>query len=211
MSRLVFLDTETTGLDPRTHQIWEIGAILRDEWGTETEYLWQIRPNLDTADPKSLEIGRFHERFLVPEGVDAVRVMEDGSLWKLALHEMLFDFQEVVRDAHLVGAVPSFDDAFLKALLQPLNRRIGWHYHLIDVETLAVGYLHGVIARAIDEARMDGRTPLKFDRSRTNPPWDSEDISRAVGVNPAKFERHTALGDARWAKAIYDAVRGDAE
>lgn len=189
MTRLVFLDTETTGLDPRTHQIWEIGVILRDEYGLETEALWQIRPDLATADPKGLEIGRFHERFKVPEGVDAVQVDSDGGLWKLALHEMLHDFQDVVRGAHLIGAVPSFDDAFLKALLQPRDRRIGWHYHLCDVENLAVGYL---------AAKGE---PL-------SPPWDSEVLSAKLGVDPSRYERHTALGDARWARDVYDAVMG---
>lgn len=42
------------------------------------------------------------------------------------------------------------------------------------------------------------------------PPWDSEAVSRAVGVNPDDFERHTAMGDVRWAMAIYDAVMGGA-
>jgi hypothetical protein len=27
-----------------------------------------------------------------------------------------------------------------------------------------------------------------------------------MGVDPALFDRHTAMGGARWAKAIYDAV-----
>jgi hypothetical protein len=42
------------------------------------------------------------------------------------------------------------------------------------------------------------------------PPWDSEVLSRAVGVDPNAYERHTALGDARWARDIYDAVTGGA-
>lgn len=32
--------------------------------------------------------------------------------------------------------------------------------------------------------------------------------NRAVGVDPDDFDRHTALGDARWARAIYDAITG---
>ena len=39
-------------------------------------------------------------------------------------------------------------------------------------------------------------------------PWDSDEISRVVGVDPDDFDRHTALGDARWARAIYDAITG---
>jgi hypothetical protein len=42
------------------------------------------------------------------------------------------------------------------------------------------------------------------------PPWRSEELSRAVGVDPPEAaERHTALGDARWAMRLYDVVMGN--
>lgn len=37
-------------------------------------------------------------------------------------------------------------------------------------------------------------------------PIDSEEISRAMGVNPDDFERHSALGDVLWARAIWDRI-----
>jgi len=33
-------------------------------------------------------------------------------------------------------------------------------------------------------------------------------LSESVGVDPGRFERHSALGDARWAQALYLAVLG---
>jgi DNA polymerase III epsilon subunit-like protein len=40
-------------------------------------------------------------------------------------------------------------------------------------------------------------------------PWNSDDLSMAVGVKaPGGDVRHTALGDARWAKALYEKVTG---
>jgi hypothetical protein len=42
------------------------------------------------------------------------------------------------------------------------------------------------------------------------PPWDSEALSRALGVDPDTFARHTAMGDVRWAMAIHDQVMGGA-
>ena len=33
-------------------------------------------------------------------------------------------------------------------------------------------------------------------------------VEEINGVDPDDFDRHTALGDARWAKAIYEAVMG---
>lgn len=79
--------------------------------------------------------------------------------------------------AHIVGAVPNFDTERIAHQF----RISPWHYHLVDVEALAAGAL-GV-----------------------EPPWDSDDLSSRVGVRDWS-DRHTALGDARWAKAIYDAV-----
>jgi hypothetical protein len=40
-------------------------------------------------------------------------------------------------------------------------------------------------------------------------PWDSDALSRLCGVDPpGEVERHTALGDARWAMRLYDAIVG---
>jgi hypothetical protein len=92
---------------------------------------------------------------------------------------------------HVVGAVPNFDTERLAKLLTDHGHKPGWHYHLIDVENLAVGYLHG--------RRGERTIPL---------PWDSDALSRACGVEPPTDARHTAMGDADWAMALYDAITG---
>lgn len=185
MNRLVFVDTETTGLDPREHQVWEIALILRNELGMpDDEHVWQIRPDLDRADPVALEKSRFHERFLVPDSHNAVKVMKDGGLWKMPIHEALFDIQDILRDSYMVGAVPSFDDAFLKALLRTF--RIQWKHRLICVETLVAGALKQPVPLGLRKA------------------------AEAMGVKVDGDVLHTALGDARLARDVYDAVMGGA-
>ena len=37
-------------------------------------------------------------------------------------------------------------------------------------------------------------------------PWKSDDLSAAIGITPPDKDRHTALGDARWAKTIYERI-----
>lgn len=72
---------------------------------------------------------------------------------------------------------------------------------LIDVEALAVGYLAGL-------AEFQG-----YDAFAGLPslPWSSDDLSRALGVEPPKAgERHSALTDARWARRIYENIIGGA-
>lgn len=162
---VVFVDTETTGLDPDRHEIWDVALIL--PFGTEHE--WRLPVDLGRADAFALNIGHYWER------------TDDGPPLTL-LPVFAAQFAALTRGCHLAGAVISFDEERLRKLLRANGSCPEWHYHLVDVEALAAGKL-GV-----------------------EPPWDSETLSAKVGVSPAPFERHTAIGDARWAKAIYEAV-----
>ena len=165
---ICFVDTETTGLDPDQHQIWEVGLILPD--GTEHE--WTLPVDLGRADAIGLKIGRYYDR-----AVDAIRTMP---------RPFAEQFEELTRGLHLAGCVISFDEERLRKLLRANGACPGWHYHLVDVEAIAAGM------------------------TRTPPPWNSNDLSLAVGVDPEQFDRHTALGDARWAKAVYEAAMAPA-
>jgi hypothetical protein len=53
-----WVDTETTGLHPWQHEIWEIGLILPGG----AEHRWFLPVDLGQADPFALEIGRYHSR-----------------------------------------------------------------------------------------------------------------------------------------------------
>lgn len=201
MTRLAFVDTETTGLDPDLHEIWEVGLILRDD-GIESEYTWQLPVDLGRADPMALKIGRFHERRWTGEGhvgldreyvSKAVVAPESMGYWC----EL---FTALTLGAHLVGAVVSFDEERLRRLLRRHGECPMWHYHLVDVEALAAGWVGHLDSTGDIEHAAWGYVDSGA------PPWKSDDLSLAVGVDPEHFDRHTALGDARWAKAIYDAV-----
>lgn len=206
---LVFLDTETTGLDPDRHEVYEIGLIVRHpDADTDQEYRWWLRVNLDRADPNALRIGRYFQRHPDRHNLRLTRqwwpnqntgVLEDGkalSPQPVSMQDIAERLMRLTADAHLVGAVPSFDAAFLTRFLRAHGCCPAWHYHLVDVEALAAGYLNGV-----------GSTGV-YAPGAAEPPWNSNELSRAVGAEPDQVERHTALGDARWARAIYDAVMG---
>lgn len=164
---VVFLDTETTGLDPARHDVWEVGLIVDGQ-----EITYRIRPLLATADAYALSLTDYYRRTNATDWK-----WDEGGRDHVARR-----IATLTAGRHLVGAVPSFDAPFLDRFLRANGAAPAWHYHLVDVEALAAGKV-GIA-----------------------PPWDSEELSRAVGVDPTQFERHTALGDARWAKAIYEAV-----
>ena len=175
MTAIVFLDTETLGLDI-TDPIWEVAAIRREPDGTETRHHWHVGGEFGQPFAPALD---FPERFRADfdRRYGFGQAVEPRAYVARQL-ELLFHDRP-----HIVGAVPNFDT-------ERIARQLGvdgWHYHLIDIENLAVGYLAG------------RGTILP-------PPWNSDDLSRAVGIDPGQFRRHEAMADAEWARAIYDHI-----
>ena len=199
MTPLCFIDTETTGVHPG-RRVWEVAMIRRDADG-ERELVLQVDDvDLSNADPFGLRVGRFYDRHVNYSDNDATAVVE---------RHVAAEVEEWTRGAHLVGLVPSFDADSLDPMLRRHHLIPAWHYHVIDVEAMAIGYIAGVGARARDEALMRDDEPPAIDWTKVAPPWKSDELSRACGVEPpTDDERHTALGDARWAMRWYDALTG---
>ena len=172
---IVFLDTETLGLginDP----IWEIAAIRRESDGAENRYHFHVS---DAEGRRLTPPDGFPDRFRADFNARYGQVL---PLPPRTLRPLL---RNLFRDRpHVVGAVPNFDTERIARQLDV----DGWHYHLIDVENLAVGYLAG---------RGEPLPPL---------PWNSDDLSRAIGIDPDDYRRHEAMADVEWARDIYDRV-----
>jgi hypothetical protein len=188
---LVFMDTETTGLS-LDDDIWEFAAIRRDPDGTETELHLFIEHDRKRCAklPESFREDHY-SRYLDHRAVDRA-----GAGYQI---RNLFG---TAPKPHVVGAVPNFDTERVARLLIAGGHRPTsdpWHYHLIDVENLAVGYLRGM--------QLDNGGPTaRAERASLQPPWDSDKLATALGVTIDEKDRHTAMGDARWAMRIYDAV-----
>jgi len=202
MTRVVFLDTETTSLR-HDRRAWEVGLIVRDPGKPDAEHQWFVDMydlDLGNADVMSLKIGRFYDRH--PQARDG---QDEGWADTVSELEVMRRVEQLTRGAHIVGAVPNFDTEVLGARMRANGICPSWHYHLCYVEALTVGYLAG---RGIDGIQGDpeGATARTFDPRDL--PWKSDDLSAALGITVSDEDRHTALGDARWARAIYDAVTG---
>lgn len=194
---LAFVDTETTGLDPFLHEAWEIAIILRVE-GADTEHTFRVEPDLTNANSRALEINRYQERTSADDWK-----WDNPQTAAVRIHHLL-------DGAVMVGSNPAFDAAMITRLfgMHHPNWQANptpWHYRQIDIATLAAGALYG---RAAELTRRD--FDADWYRKVTNAlgwPWKSYDASEHVGVERPKGDyAHTALGDARWARDVYDAV-----
>jgi DNA polymerase III alpha subunit (gram-positive type) len=125
--RLVFVDTEATGLDHRIHQLTEVAWILREPDGTETTRRFVPEHTLEGAEDKALEITRYHELL-----ADEPRTPDEE--W---VDVLLADAAGAV----LVGVVPDFDARHLLQACQRVGRAPTWDHHLLDVGTLAMPLL----------------------------------------------------------------------
>ena len=195
VTKIAAIDCETTSLR-HDRRAWEIAVITREPGRPQREDSWFISAadlDLGNADLMSLKVGRFHERH--PGGGATSR---ETTVLKLV--------EARTRGAHLVGAVPSFDAEVLANRMRANGICPSWHYHLTCVENLAAGWLfrHAAVLEN-REATIEEAARL---RQVASPPWKSDDLSAALGIKVSNEDRHTALGDAKWARAIYDAVTG---
>ncbi|PIS12243.1 3'-5' exonuclease [candidate division WWE3 bacterium CG09_land_8_20_14_0_10_47_33] len=125
---LLFIDLETTGLDPTRHEIIEIGAILVSgkTLKIEKEYQTRVKPeHPETADKKALKLSGL-----------------SPTSWKKAkpLIQVLKELNKLAPGAMLVGHNITFDWTFLEIAYR--NAGISWtfDYHRLDVLSIAYAY-----------------------------------------------------------------------
>lgn len=115
---IVFLDVETTGLDPHTHEIIEFAAIK----GSEVLCI-KIKPlHIETAQPRALEVNGYTEA----EWETALDIRVAGP--------MIAGF---VKDCVLCAYNARFDIGFVNRLLEKAVVPGRYDYHVIDPLTLA--------------------------------------------------------------------------
>lgn len=163
MTTLCFIDTETTGLDARVHQPYEV-CIWREDW--EHPNTFGLPHDLTHADQQALKIGRYWER---------ERMIGRGD------HTTARVIARHLNGVTLVGSNPAFDAAML-------TRFIGapvWHHRMIDVSNVAM---------------------VVFDADR---PLGLTAIAEALDQQGYDIPEpdHTAEGDVRTTRAVYEALR----
>ncbi len=171
--RIAIIDTETTGLDPLIHPIWELAVITG---GEEYHYFVDVTAgDLLNADPVALDINGFRERYF---HVDAMSP-EDLAV-QLAGPGGLLDGKVIV------GANPHFDLLRLRRWYETIGLDVPWHYRPICIESVLYGVNPGYV--------LDSGIGLDV-----AVPWRSAELyERLTGVTQPEGDQHTALGDARY-------------
>jgi hypothetical protein len=179
---LAWVDCETSGLDYRAgHRPWEVAVIVRHPDGGVTEHVWQVRPDLGSADRVALAKSRYWERCVLDDGWEAA-IIDDAAVLKATARCVVDDIRQVLEGVTLVAANPAFDAGMLTALFHDHGLAPSWHYRLGCVENMVAGALHLAV------------------------PPGLKDAADLMGVRYDPDELHTALGDARLARDVYDAV-----
>lgn len=127
---LLFIDTETTGLDCTKHEVIEVAWILTspDAKTVKEKFLARMMPlNIAAAEPKALEINGYTEEKW------AASVLSTQG-------EVVGELMRVSRGTILVGQNVGFDEGFLKALLAQNGATPVWGYQKVDTIALAWPY-----------------------------------------------------------------------
>lgn len=109
------------------------------------------------------------------------RFLNDLSYQAMTLSSAVSHLADLLDGAVFVGSNPSFDQTAMRNLFIHGMRTPNWHYRSIDVCTLVSGHLKEYIPGLMTAA----------DR---------------MGINYDKDDLHSALGDARLSRQVYNAV-----
>jgi hypothetical protein len=179
--KLVFLDIEATSLDVHSARPWEVALIERWPGGQERR-TWILVSDVDLegADPVALAVGRFEER----------HVSDGRARWLSEEMTALWLSRRLTEGCTVVGSdVAGYDLPILAGLLGRHGFVPAWHHHPIDLVTWT-------------QAREAGSPFATVGLTE-----GSYELSRIAGAQPpAKADAHTALGDALWARAWWDAL-----
>ncbi len=173
-NNLVFLDLETTGLDPNRHEILEIGILLAQpvfrpsglDYETVLEWETKVKPeHLETAEPEALRINGYREA---------------DWLFAVSLPAALETLMKKSAGAVMVAQNVSFDWSFLAAALGRTGVKNTLHYHRLDLVSMA-------FVRLLRDARVE-----RFNLAA---------LAERFGIKNEKA--HTALADVRATYRIF--------
>lgn len=168
---LVFLDIETTGLDPDTHEIIEIAACRQANDFSKPACWVEHKTfplHINTADAKALEINKY-----------------SADVWRdvaISLKGALSDFVMLCEgDVTLVIQNPTFDWGFIRPALKKFKLTPSIDYHIMDVASMMWPY----VMRGLVESPSLEKTCAFWDISNEGAHGARRDVERLMSVYQA--------------------------
>ncbi len=124
--KIAAVDIETTGLDPRKHEIIEIGVVLfESETGQILETLnLKVKPERpEDGEPKAYEVNGYTEE-----------AWKDG----MPLTEAMYLFREMTSGARMMAYNITFDWGFIQEAFRSTGASNGLHYHKLCLMSMAI-------------------------------------------------------------------------
>jgi len=188
----IFLDTETSGLNPNRCELLEIALKILDVTTGEIKasyesILHMTKEQFERSDASSLQVNGF-----------TLEMVQQGRPQETVSEEIiaLFKQQGVKRGkAVFICQNPSFDRAFFSKLIDPdLQEELNWPYHWLDLASM---YWAGNVQKGMDQS---GPFPWETGVSK-------DKISTVYNLNPEK-KPHRAMNGVDHLIACYEAVVG---
>ena len=137
-----YIDTETTGLEVRQHEIIEVAIITEHPSGQVERWSTKIAPErIENAHPRALQINGY-----------CALAWEDAP----SASDVAGDMSRMLTDAVVVGHNVAFDVAFLDALFRANGINHRW-YHRAMVDTVTLTREHliptGLGSASVDNVR----------------------------------------------------------
>ena len=135
---IIITDVETTGLDPRFHEIVEIGAIKVDADLNEIRrFDMKVHPIfLDRAEPKALEVNGYNEE----DWADAASYFEAACR-----------FRDFSADGVLAAWNITFEYNFLDRMFRDVRVNNLMDYHRIDLPSIAWAVIPRITKLSLDK------------------------------------------------------------
>lgn len=178
---ILVVDTETNGVEPWRHVLWEVGAVTVSDDRAEDPRLrsWtmSLGDELARSSPDALRVNDYHERTLGQRtdtpGVVAATLAKQASGCVLASCNV------------------SFDKSFIEAFLLANGQVPTWGYSPIDIKSLCYGRRRSLLGAGTS------RLLKEF----------GVDVDRCLAYFEVAGGRHGALADAVLATALlYEAM-----
>lgn len=188
MTKLAFVDVETTGTESHIHEVWEIGLVLDVDGRVHNEWEFHLEPDLTRAASTAMRMNGFYDRapgFQVTGSPPPRWDEPEGTAQHLA---------RTMRGAIPANCNVHFDLSFLTPFLLKHGMAPTWHYSPIDVKSMAYVAMGETV-------QPDGSLAHAFGASTNR-------ILEFFKIKSDGPDRHTALGDAKLARRLFYAVLG---